>query len=80
MTYYRQIQISPFLFEEFCTALRSPDQTRLVAEIHIAFIRLFFRDDDDNQTTFSVQDTNNSFNIMHQLLDGMTYAEVNLSA
>ncbi|KAI6196928.1 hypothetical protein M3Y94_01165600 [Aphelenchoides besseyi] len=60
----------------FCSALRAPDQTRLLAEIHIAFIRLLFRDDEDNQTTYSVQDTNHFFNLMFQLLDGMTYAEV----
>lgn len=76
MTYYRSIQISPFLFEDFCCALRSPEQTRLLAEIHIAFIRLFFRDDEDNQTSFCSQDTNNCYNIMLQLLDGMTYAEI----
>lgn len=76
MAYYRVIQISPFLFEDFCCALRSPEQTRLLAEIHIAFIRLFFREDEENQTMFCAQDTNNWLNVMLQLLDGMTYAEV----
>ncbi|CAD5215339.1 unnamed protein product [Bursaphelenchus xylophilus] len=74
--YYRILQLSPFLFEDFCCALRSPDQSRLLAEINIAFIRLFYRDDEEAQTTFSVQDTNNYFNITLQLLDGMTYGEI----
>ncbi|KAI6184090.1 hypothetical protein M3Y97_00559200 [Aphelenchoides bicaudatus] len=76
MAYYRVIQISPFLFEDFCCALRSPEQTRLLAEIHIAFIRLFIRDDEENQVQFCAQDTNNWLNVAMQLLDGMTYAEI----
>lgn len=77
-TYYRIIQISPFLFEDFCSALRSPDQTKLLAEIHIALLRLLFRDDEDEQTVYSATDTNNSFNIMLQLLEPMTYGEVRI--
>ncbi|CAD5210998.1 unnamed protein product [Bursaphelenchus okinawaensis] len=73
--FYRVLQLSPFLFEDFCCALRSPDQSRLLSEIHIAFIRLFYRDDDDS-VTYSAQDTNNYFNITLQLLDGMTYGEI----
>lgn len=76
MSYYRTIQISPFLFEDFCAALRSNDMTKLISEIHIAFLRLLLRDDEDEQITLTVQDTNNSFNIMIQLLEPMTYAEV----
>uniref|UniRef100_A0A915CU87 DDT domain-containing protein n=1 Tax=Ditylenchus dipsaci TaxID=166011 RepID=A0A915CU87_9BILA len=72
--YHRVIQISPFLFEDFCCAMRSP--TQLLCEIHIAFIRLLFREDEDEQTTYSVQDTGNSFNIMLQLLEPMTFAEI----
>lgn len=50
--------------------------TRLIAEIHIGFLRLLLRDDEDEQITLTAQDTNNSFNIMMQLLEPMTYAEV----
>ncbi|KAI1700837.1 DDT domain-containing protein [Ditylenchus destructor] len=74
--YHRTIQISPFLFEDFCCAMRSPAQSNLLCEIHIALLRLLFRDDEDEQTLYSVQDTNNSFNILFQLLEPMTFAEV----
>lgn len=74
--YCHTIQISPFLFEDFCAALRSTNQTKILCDVHIALLRLLFRDDEDDQTLFSVQDTNNSFNIMLQLLEPMTFAEV----
>ncbi|KAI1727679.1 DDT domain-containing protein [Ditylenchus destructor] len=74
--YHRTIQISPFLFEDFCCAMRSPAQSKLLCEIHIALLRLLFRDDENEQTLYSVQDTNNSFNILLQLLEPMTFAEI----
>lgn len=70
------MRLSPFLFEDFCAALSAEGQTNLLAEIHIALLRLALKDDDDEQIILSVQDTNNSFNIMLQLLEPMTYAEV----
>ncbi|EJD74858.1 CBR-NURF-1 protein [Loa loa] len=74
--YYQAIRLSPFLFEDFCAALSTESQTNLLAEIHIALLKLSLKDDDDEQIILSVQDTNNSFNIMLQLLEPMTYAEV----
>ncbi|VIO94057.1 PHD-finger family protein [Brugia malayi] len=74
--YYQAIRLSPFLFEDFCAALSTEGQTNLLAEIHIALLKLSLKDDDDEQIILSVQDTNNSFNIMLQLLEPMTYAEV----
>uniref|UniRef100_A0A158Q8A9 Bm3641 n=1 Tax=Elaeophora elaphi TaxID=1147741 RepID=A0A158Q8A9_9BILA len=74
--YYQAVRLSPFLFEDFCAALSTEGQTNLLAEIHIALLKLSLKDDDDEQIILSVQDTNNSFNIMLQLLEPMTYAEV----
>lgn len=74
--YYRSVRISPFLFEDFCAALQAEEQTNLLAEIHIALLKLALKDDEDDQILLSVQDTNNSFNIMIQLIEPMTYAEV----
>nr|CAD2139186.1 unnamed protein product [Meloidogyne enterolobii] len=70
------IQLSPFLFEDFCCALRNQSQSKLLGEIHIAFLRLFFSEEEQEKTTFSVFDTNLSFNVVLQLLDHMNYAEV----
>lgn len=74
--YYRTIRLSPFLFEDFCAALTSDEQSLLLAEIHIAFLKLSFKNDEEDQITLSVQDTNNSFNIIVHLVEPMTYAEV----
>ena len=50
----------------------------LLAEIHIAFLKLALKNDEEEQVTLSVQDTNNSFNIIVQLIEPMTYAEVGI--
>ncbi|CAK5081816.1 unnamed protein product [Meloidogyne enterolobii] len=50
--------------------------SKLLGEIHIAFLRLFFSEEEQEKTTFSVFDTNLSFNVVLQLLDHMNYAEV----
>ncbi|VDN05007.1 unnamed protein product [Thelazia callipaeda] len=74
--YYQSIRLSPFLFEDFCAAICAEAQTNLLAEMHIALLKLALKDDEDEQIILSVQDTNSSFNIMLQLLEPMTYAEV----
>uniref|UniRef100_A0A0N5B0D9 Nucleosome-remodeling factor subunit NURF301 n=1 Tax=Syphacia muris TaxID=451379 RepID=A0A0N5B0D9_9BILA len=74
--FYRTIRLSPFLFEDFCAALISDEQSLLLAEIHIAFLKLALKNDEEEQVTLSVQDTNNSFNIITHLIEPMTYAEV----
>lgn len=74
--HYQVLHLSPFLFEDFCAALSSEGQTNLLAEIHIALLKAALKDDEEEQVILSVQDTNNSFNIMLQVLDPMTYAEV----
>ena len=75
--FYPAIQVTPFLFEDFCCALRSPNQSRLLCEIHVALIRLIFRDDDETQTMFAVSEINVSFNALIQMIEPMTFAEVN---
>ncbi|VDK42531.1 unnamed protein product [Anisakis simplex] len=75
-SYYRSVHISPFLFEDFCAALRSDEQSNLLAEMHISLLKLALKDDEEEQIVLSVQDTNNSFNILLQLIEPMTYAEV----
>uniref|UniRef100_F1KPU6 Nucleosome-remodeling factor subunit NURF301-like protein n=1 Tax=Ascaris suum TaxID=6253 RepID=F1KPU6_ASCSU len=75
-SYYRSVHISPFLFEDFCAALQSDEQSNLLAEIHISLLKLALKSDEEEQITLSVQDMNNSFNIIMQLIEPMTYAEV----
>uniref|UniRef100_A0A914P545 DDT domain-containing protein n=1 Tax=Panagrolaimus davidi TaxID=227884 RepID=A0A914P545_9BILA len=56
-TYYRLIQITPFLFEDFCAAMRVESTTKLVADIHIALLKALLRDDEEQQTLYAVTET-----------------------
>lgn len=85
--------ISPFLFEDFCAALVTTDNSPLLSELHICLfkvitnnfrfinkiIQVCLRDDDEEQVNYTVIDTHNSFNILIQLLEPMTYGEVGLT-
>uniref|UniRef100_A0AC35G5H5 Uncharacterized protein n=1 Tax=Panagrolaimus sp. PS1159 TaxID=55785 RepID=A0AC35G5H5_9BILA len=75
-TYYRLIQITPFLFEDFCAAMRVESATKLVADIHIALLKALLRDDEEQQTLYAVTETSVSFQILGQLLEPATYGEV----
>lgn len=75
-TYYRVIQLTPFIFEDFCAAMRSEVQTKLVADIHIALLKCLLRDDDEEHTIYHVIETSVSFQMLLQLLEPVTYAEV----
>lgn len=70
------IQISPFVFEDFVAAIRSPEQSVLIGDIHIALLKCILRDDDENQTQYAVTETSVSFQLVCQLMDPVTYAEV----
>uniref|UniRef100_A0A183CQ19 DDT domain-containing protein n=1 Tax=Globodera pallida TaxID=36090 RepID=A0A183CQ19_GLOPA len=70
------LQLSPFLFEDFCAAIRSPKQSRLLCEIHLAFMRLFFREEESEHTIFAATETTVSVNIIVHLMDSMNFAEV----
>ncbi|KAI6184091.1 DDT and Zinc finger domain containing protein [Aphelenchoides bicaudatus] len=45
LNFYRLLKLAPFLFEDFCVALATLKQTKLLAEIHMAFVRFFFREE-----------------------------------
>ncbi|KAL3121904.1 hypothetical protein niasHT_000132 [Heterodera trifolii] len=76
LNYGSVLQLSPFLFEDFCAAIRSPKQSLLLCEIHLAFLRLFFREEDSEHTIFAATETTVSVNILIQLMDSMSFAEV----
>ncbi|XGW10510.1 hypothetical protein V3C99_012196, partial [Haemonchus contortus] len=75
-SYWRTLRLSPFLFEDFCAALSSSDNSRLLSEIHIVLLRMCFKNDDEEQVHFSGNETNNAYNIITACLEPMTYAEV----
>uniref|UniRef100_A0A914YSB8 Uncharacterized protein n=1 Tax=Panagrolaimus superbus TaxID=310955 RepID=A0A914YSB8_9BILA len=75
-TFYRLIQLTPFIFEDFCASMRSENQTKLIADIHIALLKALLRDDEEQLTIFAVTETSVSFQILGQLLEPATYGEV----
>ncbi|RCN40597.1 PHD-finger [Ancylostoma caninum] len=75
-SYWRTLRLTPFLFEDFCAALLSSDNSCLLSEIHIVLIRMCFKNDDEEQVHFSGNETNNAYNIVTACLEPMTYAEV----
>ncbi len=75
--YSQPIRLSPFLFEDFCAALSSSENSKLLAEMHVSFLRLLWKEDDDLKAIiFGPWDIRDSQNIGVHLMDGMTYAEV----
>ncbi|TMS34944.1 hypothetical protein L596_002437 [Steinernema carpocapsae] len=75
-THYRLLMLSPFCIDDFVRVLRSQEQSRLLAEIHIAFLKFALRDDEDEQMIMASNDLNPSFSLLVALLEPMTYAEV----
>ncbi|GMT14371.1 hypothetical protein PFISCL1PPCAC_5668 [Pristionchus fissidentatus] len=75
-SFYRSLFLSPFLLEDFCAALVTPDNSPLLSDLHICLFKMCLRDDDEEQVNYTVMDTHNSFNILIQLLEPMTYGEI----
>lgn len=75
--HYRVIlRLSPYLFEDFCAALLSDEQTTLLSETHIALIKAMLREDDANNTTYGPPDLKDSINISLLFIDPMTWPEL----
>lgn len=70
------LRLSPFLFEDFCSALLSDEQCLLLAETHIALMKSLLREEEANNTTFGAHDLKDSINIALFFLDGMTWTEL----
>ncbi|XP_029635778.1 nucleosome-remodeling factor subunit BPTF isoform X3 [Octopus sinensis] len=77
LRHFRSIlRLSPFLFEDFCSALNSDEQCLLLAEIHITLLKALQREEEANNTTFGAHDLKDSINIALYFLDGMTWTEL----
>uniref|UniRef100_A0A1I7U7N0 DDT domain-containing protein n=1 Tax=Caenorhabditis tropicalis TaxID=1561998 RepID=A0A1I7U7N0_9PELO len=75
-SYHRTLRITPFTFEDFCAALISSNNSCIMAEVHMALLRVCLKSDDEEQTQYSVTETNNSVNIMFHHMDSLCYAEI----
>ncbi|PAV88554.1 hypothetical protein WR25_21843 [Diploscapter pachys] len=75
-SYYQTLKLTPFIFEDFCAALTSPENSRILAEVHICLFKALLKNDDEEQVHYSVMDTNCAYNIIVNSIESMTYAEV----
>ncbi|CAJ0565916.1 unnamed protein product, partial [Mesorhabditis spiculigera] len=74
--YAYHLQISPCLFEDFCTALVSESNSLLLAELHLSLLRLIWREDDEKHVQCSEKETIVCWNLLTQIVDQHNYAEV----
>ncbi|XP_045474832.1 nucleosome-remodeling factor subunit NURF301 isoform X2 [Harmonia axyridis] len=70
------VRLSPFRFEDFCSALVCEDQSSLLSEIHIMLLKALLREEDSQQTHFGPLDQKDSVNVSLFLIDYITYPEV----
>ncbi|KAL3314104.1 Golgin subfamily A member 7, partial [Cichlidogyrus casuarinus] len=71
--YHRVLRISPIRVEDFIAALTSPDDSCLLAEVHICLMRALLREDDVTGTMHAVSDSRESANLSLYLLDRITW-------
>ena len=72
----RIVRLSPFRFEDFCGAIQTPEQSSLLAQIHIALLRFLLSEDDASGLTFVATDEKDSFNILSYYLGDFTWPEL----
>ncbi|XP_042904894.1 nucleosome-remodeling factor subunit BPTF [Parasteatoda tepidariorum] len=77
LRHFRNIlRLTPFLFEEFCGVLSSPDQTSLLSEVHIMLLKAILREEEAQGTMFAPLDMRDTVNIHFYLIDSMTWPAV----
>ena len=77
LRHFRHIlRLSPFRFEDFCTALVCDEQCSLLADTHIQLLKAIMREEDANNTTFGPQDLKDSINVGAFFIDSMTWYEL----
>ena len=69
------LRLSPFLFEDFCAALVTEEQSVMLTEIHCQLLRAILREEDSNNTIFCPPDLKDSVNVSLFFLDPMTAQE-----
>ena len=74
--HYRVIlRLSPYTFEDFCSALMNEEMSTLLTETHIQLLKSLLREEEGNNTTFGPTDNKDSINISLFFLDSLTWAE-----
>uniref|UniRef100_A0A3B1J7Y0 Nucleosome-remodeling factor subunit BPTF n=1 Tax=Astyanax mexicanus TaxID=7994 RepID=A0A3B1J7Y0_ASTMX len=70
------LRLSPFRFEDFCSALSGQEQCTLLAETHISLLKAILREEDTSNTSFGPTDLKDSVNSTLYFMDGMTWPAV----
>lgn len=77
LRHFRNIlRLTPFIFEDFCAALSSSDQTALLSDVHIMLLKAILREEDAQSTMFAPLDMRDTVNIHFYLIDSMTWPAV----
>ena len=71
----RILRLSPFRFEDFCAAVQAPEQSALLAQVHISLLRTLLSEDEANGLTFGANDEKDSLNIYFYSLDTFTWPD-----
>lgn len=70
------IRLTPFRFEDFCTALLIDEQSNLLSEIHVQLIKALIREDEAVNTWFGPQDLRDAINVHLFFNDYITWPDV----
>uniref|UniRef100_A0A8B9JZ96 Bromodomain PHD finger transcription factor n=1 Tax=Astyanax mexicanus TaxID=7994 RepID=A0A8B9JZ96_ASTMX len=70
------LRLSPFRFEDFCSALSGQEQCTLLAETHISLLKAILSEEDTSNTSFGPTDLKDSVNSTLYFMDGMTWPAV----
>lgn len=73
--FQNNLRLTPFRFEDFCTVLLVEEQSLLLSEIHIQFMKALIREDDLLGVQHGPQDVRDSISIYFFLGDHYTWPE-----
>ena len=74
--FFQCLQLTPFRFEDFCCAVTAEENSRLVADIFSAVIRLLIRDTESSGFCLAPHDEKDSIYLPVACLDEMTWPEM----
>ena len=74
--FHRHLRLSHFRFEDLCAAIKSSNQSPLLAEIYICLTKALLRADDNNNFVYGPHDVKDSINIFFYSMDYMSWYDI----
>jgi len=76
--FLKPLRLSPFRFEDFCAAVSSSEDSKLLDEIHICLLRVLFRADEVSGTVFAAYEAKDSVAITMWcgMFDSLSWYEI----